>query len=178
MLLQNIQNFMLLDLQVQKRLTIILIVIYNIIVNRIRLYLIEARVLHQKKIDEFIKKNNIEHIKTAVRTPEANGQVERINKTLTPMLAKMCSENSLKWDKLLPKIEYVFNNTYHRSINNYPSVLLFGVQQNPSDIEKHNIECFIQNNQPDITAQNIQNIREKARRKNLEVQNYNKSITD
>ena len=101
-----------------------------------------------QKFKDFVNTNQIEHVKTAAYTPEANGQVERVNKTLTPMLAKLCNDTSKSWDKVLPKVEFVFNNTINRSTGNYPSVLLFGVQQNNLDCENVNISNFISNRQP------------------------------
>lgn len=35
-----------------------------------------------KAFEEYCDVNNIQHIKTAVRTPRANGQVERANQTI------------------------------------------------------------------------------------------------
>jgi len=37
---------------------------------------------------EFLKDENIERVLTAVSTPRANGQVERFNRVLTPMLSE------------------------------------------------------------------------------------------
>jgi len=45
-----------------------------------------------------LKDENIEHGLTAVSTLRINGQVERFNKVLTPMLAKL-SETPTKWIK-------------------------------------------------------------------------------
>lgn len=131
-----------------------------------------------KKFSDFVNMKQIEHVKTATHTPEANGQVERINKTLTPMLAKLCNESAYKWDKLLSKIEFVFNNSYNRSIGNYPSILLFGVQQNNIESENHNLEIFIKNRQPNTESINLQEIRESAQRQNLKTQEYNKNYVD
>jgi len=49
---------------------------------------------------EFKKNENIQHILIAVNTPRANGQVERFNRTIAPMLAKL-SETPSKWDRVL-----------------------------------------------------------------------------
>lgn len=131
-----------------------------------------------RKFNDFISNNQIEHIKTAAYTPEANGQVERMNKSLTPMLAKLCHESCKKWDKLLPKVEFIFNNTYNRSIGNYPSVLLFGFQQNNLDSENNNIANYVANRQPDLETLNLTNICENVRQQNLVNQNYNKRQID
>lgn len=69
-----------------------------------------------------------EHILTAVSTPRANGQVERFNKVITPMLAKLCDCPS-KWDKVLNQVEFALNNSMCRSTGETPSRLLFGIDQ-------------------------------------------------
>lgn len=54
---------------------------------------------------EFLKAEVIEHVLTAVNTPRANGQVERFNKLITPMMAKL-SETLSKWDRVLGQVEF------------------------------------------------------------------------
>ena len=43
-----------------------------------------------KTFSEFIDDNDINHNLIAVGTPRTNGQVERFNRDITPMLAKLC----------------------------------------------------------------------------------------
>lgn len=77
---------------------------------------------------EFLKSEGIDHVLIAVGTPRANGQVERLNKTITPMIAKLCDLPE-KWDRVLGKVEFACNNTVSRATNNTPSQLLFGIDQ-------------------------------------------------
>jgi len=53
-----------------------------------------------KEFEHFINENGIQHIKTAVRTPRANGQAERINETLLSAL-KTNTANDKDWDQNL-----------------------------------------------------------------------------
>lgn len=76
----------------------------------------------------FVKEQSIEHVLIAVATPRANGQVERMNRFLTPMLAKM-SDDPGKWDQMIHLAEFSINNTICRSTGNTPSQLLFGLEQ-------------------------------------------------
>jgi len=76
----------------------------------------------------FMSNESIEHILIAVGTPRANGQVERFNKILTPMLAKL-SETPAKWDNVLQSVEFTLNNSICRATNETPSRLLFGINQ-------------------------------------------------
>ena len=98
------------------------------------------------KFKKFCSDHLIQHIKTAAYTPEANGQAERINRTLTPMLAKLINDTNKKWDVLLPDVEFIYNNTFNRSIKNFPSILLFGQLQNHYNKIESNLETFVKNN--------------------------------
>jgi len=60
----------------------------------------------------------------ATATPRANGQVERLNRCITTMLAKKAVALN-KWDKVL-------NNMSCTSTGEAPSKLLFGVHQGGS----------------------------------------------
>lgn len=87
---------------------------------------------------EFCERYEIKHIKTAVGTPSANGQVERYNRGLTVMLSKLMHEHSQNWNDYLYQIQFAVNNTFNRSIQNTPSKLLFGIDQvgEPTDYVK------------------------------------------
>lgn len=77
---------------------------------------------------EFLKSRIIDHVLIAVGTPRANGQVERFNRVVTPMLAKL-SETPAKWDQVLKDVEHAMNNTISRATGEAPSRLLFGLEQ-------------------------------------------------
>lgn len=77
---------------------------------------------------EFLEWEKIKHILIAVGTPRANGQVERYNRVIMPMMAKLC-ESPDKWDRILGKVEFSLNNTISRATNDTPSRLLFGIDQ-------------------------------------------------
>lgn len=75
--------------------------------------------------ENFLKDNDIEHIKIATGSPWANGQIERYNRFLRSVLSKEVGEQE-EWKKLLPKVQYVMNNTYNRAIDATPSKVLLG----------------------------------------------------
>lgn len=75
-----------------------------------------------------LDKNNIKLILVAAGTPRPNGQIERLNRDLRPMIAKLAPDLD-KWDRVLPEVEFAFNNTFCRAIGNSPAILLFGVHQ-------------------------------------------------
>lgn len=85
----------------------------------------------------FMEQNNIQHIKVASNTPRANGQVERVNRVLGPMLGKLTEPlNHANWTTKLPEVEYALNNSIHSSTGFAPSVLLFGIEQRGKIIDE------------------------------------------
>jgi transposase InsO family protein len=65
------------------------------------------------------------HIVTPYR-PQANGQIERIFRTIRPMLAAIAEDKPRRWSQWLPYIAFAYNTSYHRSIQNTPFFLMFG----------------------------------------------------
>ncbi|XP_037931244.1 uncharacterized protein LOC119666048 [Teleopsis dalmanni] len=82
------------------------------------------------EFSEFLLKHNINHVKVAVASAQANGQVERVNHVLKTMLSKMTDPiNHADWVRMLPKVEFAINNSTHSSSKQTPSQLLFDVDQ-------------------------------------------------
>lgn len=64
----------------------------------------------------FCDEYDIQHVKIATATPRANGQCERINRTITQslsILTDLIEEED--WDEKLPEVQWVMNNTIHRA---------------------------------------------------------------
>lgn len=57
-----------------------------------------------KVFEEYCENNNIMHIKTAVRTPRANGQVERANQSILSFI-RTTTENPKDWDLRLRELQ-------------------------------------------------------------------------
>lgn len=86
---------------------------------------------------QYVADRNIQHIKNAVASPQANGQVERVNRILVRMLSKLTEPvRQSDWSKLLTKVEYAINNSIHSSTGQSPSMLLFGVSQRGAEIDE------------------------------------------
>lgn len=68
----------------------------------------------------------------AAGAPWANGQIKRVNRTLTPILSKLQNERALDWDCLLTEVEFVFNNMCNKTTRETPSKLLLGCEQKSS----------------------------------------------
>lgn len=119
----------------------------------------------------FMSDNNITHIKVATLSPQSNGQVERINRVLTPMLAKETEIGTTgNWSKNISKVEFALNNSINRTTKFCPSMLLFGVPQ--KGLICDNIKEFLDQNinyNRDLTI-----IRKEASGSMENAQNYNK----
>lgn len=58
----------------------------------------------------------------------ANGQVERINRSIIAVLTKMAIEDPTKWFKYVIPLQHTLNGTFHRSIASTPFKLMFGIE--------------------------------------------------
>lgn len=84
----------------------------------------------------YLSENNIEHVKVATASAQANGQVERVNRVIKSMLGKISEPvQHSDWVKLLTRVEYAINNSVHSSTHQTPSILLFGVCQRGRDVD-------------------------------------------
>lgn len=120
---------------------------------------------------EFLKNRSVEHIKTAVSSPQANGQVERVNRVLRPIFSKLSDPaDHSDWTKYVPHVEYALNNSVHRSTGQTPSNLLFGTEQRGRVIDELT-EYLSDEYTP--SSPDFSEIRRKAN-ENIEIsQNYN-----
>lgn len=85
---------------------------------------------------QYLLERNIVHVKVATASPQANGQVERVNRVLKAMLAKLSEPiNHSDWSGQLSRVEHAMNNSVHRTTKRTPSMMLFGVEQRGEDVE-------------------------------------------
>lgn len=121
---------------------------------------------------DFLDAKGVQHIAIATGSPQANGQVERINRTLTPMIAKLMDMDDKKqWYTVLPRAEFSINNTTNRSTGDIPSRLLFGVAQR-GNIEDA-VANFLQEKNND-QVRDLETIRSKASEKIISSQRLGK----
>lgn len=75
----------------------------------------------------FCQDLGIKHILNAVATPRANGQCERLNRTLLNSLSTTCGgESEDSWDNHVKKVQSAINCTSNRTTKRSPSQLLLG----------------------------------------------------
>lgn len=69
--------------------------------------------------------NQITHIKTAVATPRANGQIERLHRSILSVLMTGILEGDL-WDHNVSSAQFAINNIKNSSTGKTPSELMMG----------------------------------------------------
>lgn len=122
--------------------------------------------------EEFCVNEGIEHIKTTTGMPRSNGQVERINRCVIPILTKAAIDDESKWYKFVPSVQQALNGSHQRSIGTTPFKLLFGVSMKRKEdvriaelLEENFVEQFMEKRDGE---------REAAKQQILRVQDENK----
>ena len=68
----------------------------------------------------------IRKLNTTAYHPQADGLVERYNRTLKAMLRKHAARFGSQWDQFLPGVQWAYRNTPHEVTGGKPSFLLYG----------------------------------------------------
>lgn len=129
------------------------------------------------KFTSFLAEVGVQHIKNAVASPRANGQVERYNRTILDSLA---SQNHGKderlWDERLLQVQWGLNNTVNKGTGKTPSEILFGLRLTGvnegclvSEIDKDVFE-----NESDKNYTSVENEIQNLRKVRDEVDKYTK----
>ncbi|GFW92667.1 hypothetical protein TNCV_519831 [Trichonephila clavipes] len=88
-----------------------------------------------KLFNDYCDEENIQHLQIATGVPRGNGQVERIHRTLIPVLTKLSLDDSTKWHKYVDRLQRILNSTICRSTKWTPFELLVGTKmRNKEDI--------------------------------------------
>ncbi|GBO38295.1 Transposon Tf2-6 polyprotein [Araneus ventricosus] len=83
---------------------------------------------------EFLDRLNIQHRKSSIYYPMANGLLERAHRTMKESLASMC-ESTFQWSEKLLFFKLYYNNSIHSVTEFAPAEIFFGRKQNlPLDI--------------------------------------------
>lgn len=93
---------------------------------------------------EYCREGGIEHVENTTGVPRGNGQIERVNRTIIPILSKLSSDNPSKWYKHVDDVQRAINSSIHRSTKVSPFEILFGVKMRSNDIESNIAELLEQ----------------------------------
>lgn len=79
-----------------------------------------------QEFEKFLEERNVKHILVATGSPQSNGQVERGNRVLAPILGKLANNDEAKhWYQLLPDVEYALNNSVSKSTGETPITIWY-----------------------------------------------------
>ena len=129
-----------------------------------------------KNFEQYCKEAEIQHILITTGIPRSNGQVERINRIIIPMLCKLSIKKPSEWYKHVDKVQQYINSTTSRSTGHSPFKILTGIEMKTNKqtalaeigeiIEKEYIEMFEKNrNDLRLTAmENLKKIQEENRK--------------
>ncbi|GFS96177.1 transposon Tf2-6 polyprotein [Trichonephila clavipes] len=81
-----------------------------------------------KLFNDYCDEENIQHLQIATGVPRGNGQVERIHRTLIPVLTKLSLDDSTKWYKYVDRLQRILNSTISHSTKWTPFKLLVGIK--------------------------------------------------
>lgn len=92
------------------------------------------------EFEEFARTQEIKHIKNAVATPRANGQIERYNRSILASLTALTNGDEKNWDAHLNTVQWSLNNTLNKGIGKTPSEVIFGKQTiSPNESHIHDL---------------------------------------
>ncbi|GFW57464.1 retrovirus-related Pol polyprotein from transposon 17.6 [Trichonephila clavipes] len=103
--------------------------------NPIRIISDRGSAFTSKLFNDYCDEENIQHLQIATGVSRGNGQVERIHRTLIPVLTKLSLDDSTKWYKYVDRLQRILNSTICRSTKWIPFELLVGTKmRNKEDI--------------------------------------------
>ncbi|GFU30290.1 retrovirus-related Pol polyprotein from transposon 297 [Trichonephila clavipes] len=103
--------------------------------NPIRIISDRGSAFTSKLFNDYCAEENILHLQIATGVPRGNGQVERIHRTLIPVLTKLSIDESTKWYKYVDRLQRILNSTICRSTKWTPFELLVRTKmRNKEDI--------------------------------------------
>ena len=125
------------------------------------------------EFENYCATENIEHVTITTRVPRGNGQVERINRIVIPILTKITLDNSDRWYQYVDQVQTCLNSTYQRSIGRTRFEVLFGVRMRRKEdprilalVEQEAVELFEDNREElrNLAKENLCKVQEENRR--------------
>jgi transposase InsO family protein len=92
----------------------------------LQLYTDQGRNFESNLFQEVCVLLDIDKTRTTSLRPQANGMVERFNRTLISMLSMYCNDNQKGWDKYIPQVMMAYRSSPHASTKISPNKMVFG----------------------------------------------------
>ena len=89
-----------------------------------------------KEFKDYCASESIEHFTITTGIPRANGQVERINRTIISVLTKLSIEKPDHWYKHVDQLQRCLNSSFQRAVGMTPFEVLFGVKMKQKEDER------------------------------------------
>lgn len=86
----------------------------------------QGKCFESKLFQEMCLLLGIDKTRTTSMRPQANGTVERFNRTLVSMLTMYCSDKQDNWDVYLPQVMMAYRSSSHASTKVSPNKMVFG----------------------------------------------------
>lgn len=121
---------------------------------------------------DYCEQEGIEHVLVTTGVPRGNGQVERVNQVIIPLLTKLSGDKPEKWYKHVQKVQQCINSHHQRSVDHTPFELMVGVKMRQQedvgllkelDEELANVFIFEREQMRLIAKQNIERAQEQQR---------------
>lgn len=120
---------------------------------------------------EYCQSENIEHSKITTGVPRANGQVERMNRSIIAVLTKLSMDNPMEWWRYVGRVQQFMNAFVNRSIKKTPFEILIGGKMRLKDDQE--LFQIIEEELLDRYEEDRAEIREEVKKNLEEVQKEN-----
>jgi putative transposase len=124
--------------------------------------------------ENLYKKLRLSHHHTSSHHPACNSQAEVANKTIAKYLASFVQTDTLDWEDYIAPLMFCYNTSFHRSIQNSPHFLTFGMEARlPTFMSSDLRRKFYGESSTDELIQRLLHARDIARRHNeLQTEEY------
>ncbi|GFU51596.1 transposon Tf2-8 polyprotein [Trichonephila clavipes] len=95
---------------------------------------------NSKGFDDYCTEEKFQNLQITTGVPQGNCQVEKIHRTLIPVLTKLSIDDPTRWYKFVDRLQRILNSASKRSTKWSPFELLTGVTMvNKKDLYLRNL---------------------------------------